>query len=172
MADQLPGPLVNPPVASDTDSTVGGRRRRRLWMVSVLSVIVALGLVISIGAFLVHRLDPAQRSLHQHAANASVVMENEPAGTAAADLARRVIGTGTDDTISVLAAGGTRRHGEVLLRIDVTIQPTSELGPTDRASGCFSYSFNYDASPNQVSCPDERPLQLPPPEPSTSTTVS
>ena len=99
-------------------------------------------------------------------------MENEPAGTAAVDLARSVIGKGTDDTITVLAASGTRRHGEVLLRIDVTVQSTSEFGITDHAVGCFSYAFDYDASPNEVSCPDQRPLQLPPPEPPTSTTVS
>jgi hypothetical protein len=169
---ELPDPLVNPPSATDANSKGPSGKRRRIWIVSGLGVIVAIGLTISIGAILVQRLNPAQRSLHQHAANASIVMENEPAGASGIDLARSVVGKGTDDTISVLAASGTRRHGEVLLRIEVTVQPTSEFGSTDRAVGCFSYSFDYDASPNEVSCPDEGPLQLPPPEPSTSTTVS
>lgn len=157
---------------SKADLKAPDRSWMRIGMISGIGVILAIGLVFTIGTVVRQKLDPAQQSLHRHAANAAVVMENEPAGTSGIDLARSVVGKGTDDSVTVLAASGTRHHGEVLLRIDVTVQPTSEFGSTSRAVGCFAYSFNYDASPSEVSCPDKHPLRLPPPEPSTSTTVS
>lgn len=99
-------------------------------------------------------------------------MENQPSGASAIDLARSVIGTGSDDTITVLAASGTGRDGDVLLRIDVTVEQTGGLGVTYRAVGCFDYALKYFTSPNQVSCPDQPPLRLPPLGPTTTTTVS
>ncbi len=87
-------------------------------------------------------------------------------------MARAVVGTGTDDTIQVLTATGTRRSGVVVLRINVTVKPTSELDSGSKAAGCFQYQFDYDAQPDEVSCPNTGQLVLPPPGPTTTTTVS
>lgn len=143
----------------------------------VLGAVVAFTILIVIGVHLLENSDPAERSMHQHASNAATVMNNLPPDSSGYDLARSVVGKGGDDTIAVLAASGTRRHGDVLLRIDVTVEPTSEFGSTGYAVGCFEYAFDFNSgnglvSPNEVSCPSTRPLQLPPPGPTTTTTVS
>ena len=114
----------------------------------------------------------AEKSLHQHAANAAIAMGNTPIGTSGVDMARAVAGNGTDDTIQVLTASGTRRSGVVVLRINVTVKPTSDLDSGSKAVGCFRYQFDYDAEPDEVSCPNRRPLVLPPAGPATTTTVS
>ena len=176
MADEILSPLFGHSSASERRKVLD-QKQRRAWIISVLCVIVVviavvIGLVIWIATVLVHKLNPADQSLHQHAANAATVMGNQPAGASGIDLARSVVGTGTDDIITVLNASGTRRHGDVLLRIAVTVEPTSEFDWTDRAVGCFDYAFDYTASPDEVSCPDEPPLKLPSSGPSTTTTVS
>jgi hypothetical protein len=87
----------------------------------------------------------AEKSLHQHAANAAIAMGNTPIGTSGVDMARAVAGTGTDDTIQVLTATGTRQSGAVVLRINVTVKPTSDLDSASKAVGSFRYRFDYDA---------------------------
>ena len=83
-----------------------------------------------------------------------------------------VTGIGVDDTITVLSASGPERDGDVLLRIDVTVEQSGGSASTYRAVGCFDYELKYFTSPNEVSCPDLPPLRLPPPGSSTTTTVS
>jgi len=114
---------------------------------------------------------PAQRSLDQHARNAAVAMEKQGAYTTAADMARRVIGTGTDDVIAVLAASGTDMDGQVVLHIHVDDPAPSEFGSPSHADGCFRYTFRYTTAPVQISCPRTAPITLPPPAPTTTTTV-
>ena len=114
----------------------------------------------------------AERSMHAHAANAATVLENEPSSAYATDAVRRVLGTGTDDTITVLAARGTLRDGFIELRIHVLIRPDSEFGNASSATGCFDYTLDYFTHPDQVDCPDAGPMRLPPPHPVTTTTVS
>lgn len=171
MADETPGPLFGHSSANERRKVLD-QKQRRAWIISVLcAVAVVIGLVIWIATVLVQKLNPADQSLHQHAANAATVMENQPIGATGFDLARSVTGTGVDDTITVLSASGTKRDGEVLLRIDVTVN-TGGLVGTYQAVGCFDYTFDYTTFPNEVSCPDEPPLKLPPSGPSTTTTVS
>jgi hypothetical protein len=99
-------------------------------------------------------------------------MGSTPIGTSGIDMARAVAGAGTDDTIQVLTATGTRRSGVVVLRINVTVKPTSEFDSGSKAVGCFRYQLDYYAQPDEVTCPNTSPLVLPPPGPATTTTVS
>jgi hypothetical protein len=114
----------------------------------------------------------AERSMHAHAANAATVLENQPSSAYATDAVRRVLGAGSDDTITVLAARGTLRNGFIELRIHVVVRPDSEFDSGSSATGCFDYSLDYFTHPDQVDCPDQRPMRLPPPHPVTTTTVS
>ena len=114
----------------------------------------------------------AERSMHTHAANAATVLENDPSSAYATDAVRRVLGVGTDDTITVLAARGTLRNGFIELRIHVVDPPVGEFGTGSRATGCFDYNLDYFTRPDQVDCPDNGPMHLPPPHPVTTTTVS
>jgi hypothetical protein len=171
MADEIPSSLFGNSTASERRE-VQNRKQRQTKIIAGLSIIVVVILIIIwIAMVLVHKLNPAYQSLHQHAANAATVMENQPIGATGFDLARSVTGTGVDDTITVLSASGTKRNGDVLLRIDVTVN-TGGLLSTYRAVGCFDYTFDYTTFPNEVSCPDKPPLKLPPAGPSTTTTVS
>jgi len=110
--------------------------------------------------------------MHAHAANAATVLENQPSSAYATDAVRRVLGVGTDDSITVLAAHGTLRDGFIELRIHVVIRPDDELGSGSSATGCFEYNLDYFTHPNQVDCPDHGPMRLPAPHPVTTTTVS
>lgn len=118
----------------------------------------------------------AQKSLHQHAQNAAVVMEKEQAlishgDTRAADMARAVVGTGADDTITVLAATGTAFYGRVILHIHVDEPAQSEFDSATHADGCFRYTFrDLTTVPKSISCPSTAPITLPPSAPTTSTT--
>jgi RES domain-containing protein len=97
-------------------------------------------------------------------------MEKQGAYTTADDMARLVIGTGTDDTIEVLAASGRAMHGQVILRIHVDDPAPSEFGSASHADGCFRYTFRYTAVPQPIPCPHSAPITLPPAAPSTTTT--
>jgi hypothetical protein len=172
MADEMPPSLFGHSTASERREAVHREERRTKIIAGLCIVVVVLAIVVWIVAALVQKLNPADQSLHRHAANAATVMENQPSSESAVDLARHVIGTGTDDTITVLSASGTGRHGDVLLRIDVTVKQSGAFDSTYEAVGCFDYTLDYFTSPNEVSCPDEPPMRLPPPVPSTTTTVS
>jgi hypothetical protein len=151
------------------------RSRRRITNRSSAPV-VALAVIIAVTALVTSACSivetSAERSMHAHAANAATVLENQPATARATDAVRLVIGTGTDDTITVLAARGTMRTGVIELRIQVVIQPDAEFGQVSRATGCFDYTLDYVTHPDEVDCPDHGPMQLPPPSPVTTTTVS
>ena len=110
--------------------------------------------------------------MHTHAANAATVLEDQPSSAYATDAVRRVLGKGSDDTITVLAARGTLRDGFIELRIHVVVPPDSEFDSGSSATGCFTYSLAYFTHPDQVDCPDQGPMRLPPPHPVTTTTVS
>ena len=114
----------------------------------------------------------AERSMHTHAANVATVLENQPSSAYATDAVRGVLGVGSDDTITVLAARGTLRHGFIELRIHVVVPPDDEFGSASSATGCFDYDLDYFTHPDQVDCPDRGPMRLPPPHPVTTTTVS
>jgi hypothetical protein len=100
------------------------------------------------------------------------VLENQPSPAYASDAVRRVLGVGADDTITVLAARGTLRDGFIDLRIHVVIPPDNEFGSGSSATGCFDYNLDYFTHPDQVDCPHEGPMRLPPPYPVTTTTFS
>jgi hypothetical protein len=172
MADEIPSSLYGHSSASELRQVPHRGQRRTKIIAGLCILVVLIVIVIWIATVGVSKLNPADRSLHQHAANAATVMENQPAEATGVDLARSVIGTGADDTVAVLSASGTRRSGDVLLRIAVTVTQTGGLGSTYRAVGCFNYALDYFTSPDEVSCPDKPPLRLPPPAPSTTTTVT
>lgn len=155
-----------PSVARPGRDELSSRVRPLIWMVAILVVLMP---VVSSCSVL---QSSAEKSLHRHAADAATAMGNTPIGTSGVDMARVVVGTGTDDTIQVLTATGTRRSGVVVLRINVTVKPTSQLDSGSTAVGCFRYQFDYDAQPDEVSCPNTEPLVLPPPGPTTTTTMS
>jgi hypothetical protein len=113
---------------------------------------------------------PAQQSLNQYSQNAAIAMEKQGAYTTAADMARRVIGTGPDDTIAVLEASGTDMHGQVVLHIHVDEPARSEFDSPTHADACFRYSFRYTTVPVPIRCPHTAPITLPPPAPTTTTT--
>jgi len=172
MADEIPPSLFGNFTASERREAVRREERRTKMIVGLCILVGVVVIVIWIATALIQKLNPADQSLHQHAANAATVMENQPAGATGDDLARSVTGTGSDDIITVLSASGTKRNGDVLLRIEVTITQSGGLESTYQAVGCFDYTFDYFTFPNEVSCPNEPPLRLPPPPPSTTTTVS
>jgi pectate lyase len=172
MADEISPPLFGHSTASERREALHREEKRTKMIAGLCILTVVVVIVIWIAMALVQKLNPDDQPLHQHATNAATVMDNQPAGATGDDLARSVTGTGSDDIITVLSASGTRRNGEVLLRIEVTVKQSGGLASTDQAVGCFDYAFDYSTSPNEVSCPNEPPLRLPPPPPSTTTTVS
>ena len=136
-----------------------------------LRVLVPLCLVLLLATACSIIESPAARSAQRHADNAATVMENVPVGTPAINIAGRVIGKGTDDSIEVLSASGTGRHGQVVLRISVTTTPTSEFDSVSKAVRCYRYVFNYFTKPEDIQCPHLQPMTVPPMS-VTTTTVS
>jgi hypothetical protein len=114
----------------------------------------------------------AERSMPVHAANTATVLENQPSSAYTTDAVRRVIGVGTDDTITVLAARGTLRDGFIELRIRGVTRPDDEFGSGSSATDCFDFNLDNVTHPDQVDCPDQGPKRLPDPQPVTTTTVS
>jgi hypothetical protein len=137
-------------------------RRRRVLISGVVLILAGTACTSQVES-------PVVQSAQRHADNAATVMENMPAGTPAIDLAGRVIGKGLDDTIEVLSASGTGRHGEVVLRIAVTMNVG--FGTVSTAVRCYHYALNYFTEPNEIRCPDLPPMAVPPMS-VTTTTVS
>ena len=133
----------------------GGGATTRWWRrTSIVAAIAAAALTTSACSLLE---TGAERSMHAHAATAATVLENQPSSAYATDAVRRVLGAGTDDTITVLAARGTLRDGFIELRIHVLIRPDSEFGSESSATGCFAYTLAYVTHPDQVDCPAQGP---------------
>jgi hypothetical protein len=136
-----------------------------------LRVLVPLCLVLLLATACSIIESPAARSAQRHADNAAIAMGDTPIDAPAIYMAGRVIGKGSDDTIEVLSASGTRKHGEVVLRIAVTTTPTSEFDSVSKAVRCYRYVFKYDATPEEIQCPHLQPMTVPPMS-VTTTTVS
>ena len=170
MADEIPSGLFGQSTASELREVHDRKQRQTRFIVGLCIIVAVIVIVIWIATVLVQKLNPADQSLHQHAANAATVMENQPAGATGFDLAR-IVWDRCRRHHYRSQRKRYKRNGDVLLRIDVTIQ-TGGLEGTYQAVGCFDYEFTYTTFPNEVSCPDKPPLRLPPPGPATTTTVS
>ena len=168
MSDRYPVTWARQGASAVTMARMRDRREVGTWSASMFAA--ALLATLSSCSAAGPGESPSQKSLNQHSQNAAIAMEKQGAFTTAADMARRVIGTGPDDTIAVLEASGTDMHGQVVLHIHVDEPAKSEFDSPTHADACFRYSFQYTTVPEPIRCPPTAPITLPPPVPTTTTT--